>query len=108
MKYTIEGEGESWTASNGTDRVTAEDPVTAMMDLTDAEECRDVGGDFRTAVTEQQTLRTMTDARRRIENIVVRIIRLMAMDAPGVILRSESDLLVRYVGEYAALIEKDN
>lgn len=104
MKYTIEQNGERWVASDGTHHVEGEDAESAFFDLMSGRVMSEVSG---RPVEEEARAATADDAESSVGRMVLQLVRLLALKAPGTIIRHAVEVLGNNVERFIALAELD-
>lgn len=102
MKYVVEGNGDHWTASNGSKSAEGETPDDALIALV-LGECEEEhgSGDFDAGPSSMRK----TLASDEVGRHCLCLIRLLVLNAPPVIVRNEVQVISRFVEAW--LVEAD-
>jgi hypothetical protein len=99
-KYTIEQTGpEAWVVSDGTTHVETDDPIDGLVQL---EQAAIDAEHTSLTVDESVEIQKQLEISDRIGNGAVRLIRLLAMNAPPPVLENEVRVIGKLVGQWIA------
>lgn len=101
MKYTITQQGQAWIASNGKDHVEAEYPDDALHLLLNGE----AGKEFGINLEEMSRSDRSFWSQDAVGLAAVRLIRLLALDAPAEVLRNTLGTIAKHIDLIISLRE---